>query len=365
MSVTQRDEAFLALAKRIGQRHLGRTAPNPSVGCVLVSGSRVLASGVTAPGGRPHAEAAALAALETAQEAASTSIPRSRPKPRLSPITAYVSLEPCLRCSALLAKAGISRLVYAAPDPHPKAAGQGLALLRQAAVEILTPAPQRSTQGRYEFADNKGVRGFLTRQQAGRPFVVVKVATSLDGFMALPNGESQWITGAAARRRGQLLRAQCDALVTGSGTILRDDPQLSVRLTGLEATSPRIVILDRRGRVPAGARVFRATPGVERLSLASWPAVLAQLAQAGYNEVLVEAGAELTRAVIASGLWDELAWFQGSQLLGAGQSPFASLNLQALTAAPRLQLLESCPIEGDHYRRYRRLDPSTELKHSA
>jgi diaminohydroxyphosphoribosylaminopyrimidine deaminase / 5-amino-6-(5-phosphoribosylamino)uracil reductase len=233
------DVEHMAAALSLAARNLGQVWPNPAVGCVVVDAAgRVVGRGFTQPGGRPHAETEALAmAGERARGG-----------------TAFVTLEPCAHhgktppCAEALIAAGIARCIAAIEDPDPRVSGRGLAMLRQAGIAVETGplADQARTLN----------AGFLTRVTAGRPFVALKLATSLDGCIATRAGESRWITGEAARAFGHRLRATHDAIAVGSGTVLADDPELTCRLAGLEHRSPVRLVFDRRGRVPARAKVM-------------------------------------------------------------------------------------------------------------
>ncbi|MGL4313209.1 MAG: bifunctional diaminohydroxyphosphoribosylaminopyrimidine deaminase/5-amino-6-(5-phosphoribosylamino)uracil reductase RibD, partial [Sphingomonas sp.] len=220
--------AALALA----ERGRGLTAPNPNVGCVIVQDGRVVGRGWTQPGGRPHAEAMALA--EAGARAAGA--------------TVYTTLEPCAHvsprgpaCADLLTAAGVARVVAALRDPDPRTDGEGLA--RLAAAGIVVTAGIREAEARRSMA------GFLTRRAFARPFVTLKLATSLDGAIARADGESQWITGPEARAHAHLERARHEAILVGRGTYHADAPRLNVRLPGLEERSPRRVILTTHPQV--------------------------------------------------------------------------------------------------------------------
>src|SRR5580700_3393612 len=233
--------AALALARR----GLGSTWPNPAVGCVIVNDGRVVGRGWTQKGGRPHAETEALQRAGVAAKGA----------------TAYVSLEPCSHhgktppCAEALIVARIARVVAAVEDPDPRVSGAGIARLRDAGVKVETGLCAD------EAAELNA--GFFCRVKHGRPLVTLKLATSLDGRIATPSGESRWITGEAARERAHLLRATHDAVLVGTGTALADDPLLTCRLPGLADRSPVRIVLDRNLRLPATLRLFteaRETP---------------------------------------------------------------------------------------------------------
>ncbi|MDP1028054.1 bifunctional diaminohydroxyphosphoribosylaminopyrimidine deaminase/5-amino-6-(5-phosphoribosylamino)uracil reductase RibD, partial [Sphingomonas sp. KR1UV-12] len=246
MDDARRMRAALALA----ERGRGRTVPNPNVGCVIVADGRVVGRGWTQPGGRPHAEAMALAEAGEKSRGA----------------TCYVTLEPCAHrsergpaCSDLLAAAGVARVVAAIEDPDPRTAGAGFARLRAAGIAVTT--------GIEADAARRSMAGFLTRAALGRPFVTLKLATSLDGCIARSDGESRWITGAEARAHAHLERARHEAILVGRGTLAADAPRLDVRLAGLEDRSPQRVVLSTAttycSPAEAGAQL-----GDERASIA-------------------------------------------------------------------------------------------------
>ncbi|HQT72519.1 MAG TPA: bifunctional diaminohydroxyphosphoribosylaminopyrimidine deaminase/5-amino-6-(5-phosphoribosylamino)uracil reductase RibD, partial [Acidiphilium sp.] len=212
------DLAPMRSALALARRGLGETAPNPSVGCVILRDGVVVGRGRTAPGGRPHAETEALAMAGEAARGA----------------TAYVTLEPCAHhgrtppCADALIAAGIARVVIAMADPDPRTDGAGIARLRAAGIEVVEGV------GAAEAAEINA--GFTLRLRAGRPLVTLKLATSLDGQIATRTGESQWITGAAARQLGHALRGTHDAVMVGVGTVLADDPELTCRIEGFRTT---------------------------------------------------------------------------------------------------------------------------------
>lgn len=336
------DHAHMAEALRLAERGLFTTQPNPRVGCVIAHGERVVGSGFHVRAGAPHAEVHALLQAGDAARAA----------------TAYVTLEPCAHhgrtgpCADALLRAGVARVVAATEDPFDQVDGRGLAQLRDAGVVVET--------GLMRAAARELNIGFFSRIERRRPFVRIKLAASLDGRTALADGTSKWITGAAARADGQRWRARASAVMSGIGTVLADDPKLSVRVDEAHADGWR-VLLDSALRIPMQARLLRneqaawplliycdanadphkgealrragvevvAMPGVAgRLPLG---AVLAHLAQRGVNELHVEAGAELSGALVAAGLADELLIYQHGCLLGDAGRP-----LLALAAPPRL-----------------------------
>ncbi len=330
-------------ALELARRGLWTTDPNPRVGCVLAHGDRIVGEGWHEFAGGPHAEVMALAAAGEAARGA----------------TAWVTLEPCCHhgrtppCSDALIAAGIGRVVYAMRDPNPRVAGGGAARLAAAGIAVEGGVHER------EAAELNP--GFISRMTRGRPWVTVKLAASLDGGTALPGGESRWITGEAAREDVQHLRARSSAVMTGSGTVLADDPRLDVRLPGA-SRQPLRVVLDSRLRTPPAARIL-APPGralvlctesddarAEALRAAGaevalvagdegkvdLEAALALLATRQVNELLVECGAGLAGALLAAGLVDELLLYLAPTLLGRGARPLADIEAPA-SMAERLE----------------------------
>ena len=289
--------AALALASR----GVGRTAPNPPVGCVLVKSGRVIGRGWTQPGGRPHAEAMALAQASANARGA----------------TAYVTLEPCAHastrgpaCADSLIEAGVARLVVAMQDPDPRTDGAGLA--RAAGAGVTTSLPVRSADAARIMA------GFLTRQRLGRPHVTLKLATSLDGKIAAANGASRWITGEEARAHAHLERARCDLIIVGRGTLDADQPRLDVRLPGLEDRSPRRALLTRDA-APDGWIALASPQDISGVE--------------GVDAVLVEGGAATAGAFLAADLVDRLMIYRAPILIGEGRDAIAGLGLGKLADA--------------------------------
>ena len=293
--------AFMQIALRLAARNLGQTWPNPCVGAVVVKDGVIIGSGYTAQGGRPHAETIAL------QQAGE----------RAKGATLYVTLEPCSHhgktppCVDAIIASGISTCVIACTDPNPAVNGAGIAKLKQTGITV--------EEGVCRAAAEKLNEGFFSLIKKNRPFVALKIATSQDGKMATAAGQSKWITGDAARGYGHLLRSRYDAILTGIGTVLADDPSLTCRLPGLEERSPLRVVLDRKGRLPAKAAIH----GAQLLSLAeeTLPAALKTLADKGITRVLVEAGPTLSTAFLQAGLVDRLYWFRAPMLIGGDGLP--------------------------------------------
>jgi diaminohydroxyphosphoribosylaminopyrimidine deaminase/5-amino-6-(5-phosphoribosylamino)uracil reductase len=354
--------AALALARR----GLGRVAPNPAVGCVLVQNGRVLGRGWTQPGGRPHAECEALARTGQAARGA----------------TAYVTLEPCAHlgktppCAEALIEAGIARCVVALEDPDPRVAGGGLNKLQKAGIVV--------DLGLLADLAAELNAGYLMRLAVGRPLVTLKLATTLDGRIATKSGESRWITGPAARARAHLLRAESDAVLVGGGTALADDPRLDVRLSGLEDRAPLRVVLDGRLRLPlTHDLVVRASaqptclvtrPGGDAKRLAAYreagleiveapddeegnlslEAALAALGGRGVNDLLVEGGGQVAAGLLRQGLVDRLVWVRAPCVIGGDGLPAATgFGLEQLEAAPRFVLVAAVPAGEDMVETYR------------
>ncbi|KQZ79939.1 bifunctional diaminohydroxyphosphoribosylaminopyrimidine deaminase/5-amino-6-(5-phosphoribosylamino)uracil reductase [Rhodanobacter sp. Root561] len=322
----------MAQALRLAERGLYTTQPNPRVGCVIAHGDEVVGTGFHQRAGEPHAEVYAL------REAAA----------RARGATAYVTLEPCAHhgrtppCAEALVAAGVARVVVAAEDPFPQVDGRGIEKLRAAGIIVDT--------GLMRDAARELNVGFFSRIERSRPFVRVKLAMSLDGRTALASGESKWITGEAARADVQRWRARSSAILTGSGTVLADDPRLTVRLPDDEPFMPPLrVVLDRQLRTPAGSHMLDgSTPTlvlhgtaascaddrfarVERMAVATRDGmidlhtVLGLLAGSGCNEVHVEAGPTLCGALLTAGLVDELLLYIAPLLLGDSARPLLQL----------------------------------------
>jgi diaminohydroxyphosphoribosylaminopyrimidine deaminase/5-amino-6-(5-phosphoribosylamino)uracil reductase len=326
------DREHMARALRLAARGLNTTTPNPRVGCVLVKDGRVAGEGWHVRAGGPHAEIVALEAAGAAARGA----------------TAYVTLEPCCHhgrtppCTDAVIRAGVSRMVYAAPDPNPRVDGGGARALTAAGIVV----EGGLLSGQAEALNP----GFILRHRRGWPLVRLKIAATLDGRTALADGRSQWLTGEAARRDVQRWRARSCAILTGSGTVLADDPALNVREADEDVPrQPLRVILDGRGRVAPTARILQP-PGDallvrDRPSLAS---LFRSLAERGINEVWVEAGATLSGALLAERLVDELIVYQAGAVLGASARPmFEFLPLPDLASRPRFRLKELRHIGDD------------------
>jgi len=354
------DLHWMRTALSLARRGLGSVWPNPAVGCIVVRQGRAVGRGWTQPGGRPHAETEALRRAGAAARGA----------------TAYVSLEPCSHwgqtppCADALIEAGLRRVVVALEDPDPRVAGAGIRQLREVGIVVETGL------GAAEAAEINA--GFLARQRLGRPLVTLKLATSLDGRIATSTGESRWITGPAARAHAHRLRAEHDAIMVGTGTVLADDPQLTCRLPGLADRSPVRVVLDRHLRIPPTAHVIAAArqtptwiltlrsadrarrdtfladgvtvievdPDAEgRIDLA---AALQLLGERGLTRLLVEGGARLAAALVLRQFVDRLVWLHAPLLIGADGTPaIAAFGLAALADAPSFERIATETIGAD------------------
>src|SRR5437899_2631628 len=360
------DQRFMQLALTLGRRGQGLTWPNPAVGAVVVKDGVIIGRGWTQPGGRPHAEPEA---LKRAGEAARGA-------------TLYVTLEPCSHvgksppCADAIIAAGIARVVSAIEDPNPEVAGQGHAKLRAAGIKVDVGL------GAEEAARDHA--GHFRRVRDKRPHVILKLAVSPDDKIAAAGHMPVAITGEAARTRVHLLRAQCDAILVGIGTVLADDPLLTCRLPGMEARSPVRVVLDRALRIPgtsrlvhsaretplwvmtsetaeaaaamklgaAGAQVIRVAAGGAGLDPA---AVLHALSQKGITRLMVEGGARVASSFVAAGLVDEIWLLRGPDKVGAdGGAALDALPLTAITRSPGFKVRASETLGKDTLTVYER-----------
>jgi diaminohydroxyphosphoribosylaminopyrimidine deaminase / 5-amino-6-(5-phosphoribosylamino)uracil reductase len=324
---TLEDHAFMVRALALTERGRDTCTPNPSVGCVIVKDGRVIAEGWHERAGEPHAEVRALAAAKESVEGA----------------TVYLSLEPCSHhgrtppCADALIAAKIARVVAALEDPNPLVKGQGAARLRAAGIRV--------DIGLMEEEALEAHRGFVWRMTRGRPWMRIKAAASLDGRIALANGESRWLTGEAARRDVHQLRARSCAMLTGIGTVLRDDPELTVRHVPC-MRQPRRVVIDSRLDLPLGAKILQGEPpivmtvsedagrrkalearGAEVVQIAregdktDLGAVARLLAERGFNEVTVETGGKLMGSLLKARVIDELVLYYAPLVLGDKSQP--------------------------------------------
>ncbi|MBA3576056.1 MAG: bifunctional diaminohydroxyphosphoribosylaminopyrimidine deaminase/5-amino-6-(5-phosphoribosylamino)uracil reductase RibD [Sphingomonas sp.] len=292
----------MAEAVALGEAARGSTAPNPNVGCLIVSPQgEVIGRGATAAGGRPHAEAVALA--QAGERAAGS--------------TVYVTLEPCAHqsergpaCSDLLVEAKPARVIVALKDPDPRTSGKGLGRLREAGIDVKLGAGRKAAAW--------SLAGYLTRLKLSRPRITLKLALSIDGKIALPSGESQWITGEDARRHVHLERSRTDMILVGRGTYLADQPSLDVRLPGLEERSPRRALLTRGEAVP-GWETLSSPRDVYRLH--------------DVNDLLVEGGSATATAFLSEDAVDRILIYRAPIIVGEGKSSFGYVGLDAIADA--------------------------------
>lgn len=357
------DAHYMARALELARKGLYSTHPNPRVGCVIVRDGQVVGEGWHVRAGEPHAE---VHALRQAGELARGAC-------------AYVTLEPCSHhgrtppCAEALVKAGVARVVAAMQDPNPQVAGQGLKRLADVGIEVASGVLEAEAR-----ALNPG---FLKRMEHGLPFVRVKLAMSLDGRTAMASGESQWITGPAARSAVQRLRARSSVVLTSAQSVLADNARMTVRASelGLDADStalamarpPLRVLIDGRLRLPLTAPFFQAGPvlvvtaaapvaqyaqaGHDLLSLpgtdghVDLPALLRELARRGASEVLVEAGPGLAGAFAQQGLVDEYQLFIAAKFLGSSARPLLDWPLARMSEAQALNITDMRAV-GDDWR---------------
>ena len=363
------DLRFMQLALTLGRRGQGRTWPNPAVGAVIVKNGVIIGRGWTQPGGRPHAEPMALAQAGEAAEGA----------------TLYVTLEPCSHfgksppCADAIIAAGLKRVVAAIEDPNPAVAGQGHARLRDAGITV--------DVGLCADDAARDHAGHFRRVRDGRPHVVLKLAVSPDGMIAAAGHKPVAVTGERVRAQVHLLRAQCDAVLVGIGTVIADDPELTCRLPGMANRSPVRVVLDRALRISGDSRLVhsaRATPlwlmtsplseapaamalgaagaQVLRVPVATTPppgldlpAVLRCLSEQGITKVLVEGGARVASSLLAAGLVDDVWLFRGAHPIGPdGVAALDALPLSAITGSPEFVMRASEAFEEDTLTIYER-----------
>ncbi len=357
MSASAEDFRWMARALQLARRGLYSARPNPRVGCVIVASGEMVGEGWHQRTGGPHAEVLALAHAGT----------------RAAGATAYVTLEPCCHqgrtppCTEALKKAGIRRVVFAASDPNPKVGGGGARWLADAGITIVA--------GVLETESRALNPGFISRMERRRPYVRIKLAASLDGRTALASGESRWISSEASRHDAHELRARSSAILTGLGTVLADDPSLTVRRPDLgEVPEPERLVLDTSLRTPPAAkllgqagrtRIFCSRPDAERqrrlqgagalveviAEHAGRPdlvALMSRLAELECNELLVEAGPGVSGALLDAGLVDELIVYLAPHVLGAdGLGMFASRPLAGMGGRHEFELADVRRIGAD------------------
>jgi diaminohydroxyphosphoribosylaminopyrimidine deaminase/5-amino-6-(5-phosphoribosylamino)uracil reductase len=364
------DHRMMAAALRLGRRNLGHTGTNPAVGCIIVRQERqariVVGRGWTAVGGRPHAEKEALAEAGAAAQGA----------------TAYVTLEPCAHegavppCAEALIAAGVARVVSAMEDPDPRTVGRGHARLAAAGIAVTT--------GILVARAAEAHSGHIARMKKARPHVTLKLAVSADGMIGKRVGERMLISGLPAFEAVQAMRTTFDVVMIGIGTVMTDDPNLTVRLPGLSARSPARVILDANARLPVGSRLVQsaketpliaiigaAAPAENKAALAEagvtlieapgsgdkldLGAALAALSEHGFTRVFAEGGAQVAASLIAGDLVDEVVLFRADVVVGPdGVRALAGTALSAIERSPRYALAETATFGEDTMRRYLR-----------
>ncbi|ALE17423.1 Diaminohydroxyphosphoribosylaminopyrimidine deaminase [Altererythrobacter epoxidivorans] len=317
------DLRWMAAAARLAARARPLSRPNPAVGALLVKNGHVIARGWTQPGGRPHAEAHALGEAGSAASGA----------------TLYVTLEPCAHrsergpaCADITSEAGLERVVIGQHDPDPRTAGDGVERLRQAGIKV-------------DLLDDDASRGslagYLMTKREGRPFVTLKLAMSLDGCIARADGESQWITGEAARAHVHARRARQDAILVGGGTWRSDKPRLDVRLPGLAERSPKRVLLSR-GVAPDGVTVFNDPAQISRLE--------------GVQYLYVEGGAGAAASFLAADLVDRIEIYRAPIVIGEGLHAISDIGLGSLPEAHgRWRMTDRRQLGSDEFAAYQRI----------
>lgn len=366
MTTHSEDKSLMQHALQLAQYQLGTTAPNPAVGCVIVKEGAIVGVGATAASGRPHAETIALAMAGNKSKGA----------------TLYVTLEPCAHtgntppCTQAIIDAGITRVVVACTDPDPRVKGSGIAALRAASIEI--------TAGVCETEAWELNEGFFLKILHNRPLITLKMATSLDGKIGNAAGESRWVTGENAREYAHLLRANHDAIATGIGTVLSDDPMLNCRIAGREDNSPIRVVIDSQLRLPIQSHLVQtakelpvwvittndaaAAPQAKALTdlgVGLIPCAddrnhmdlseaLTKLAEKGVTRLLVEAGPQLSTSMLNANLVDVLYWFRAPIIIGEeGRAAISWMPEKPLADLPRFTPIDAISLGGDRCDVYR------------
>ncbi len=322
------DRRWLAAAAALAMRGRPLSRPNPAVGAIVVRDGKVIGRGWTAEGGRPHAEAVAIAEAGDAVRGS----------------TIYVTLEPCAHesrrgpaCASLLAEARPARVVIGCGDPDPRTNGRGIALLQDAGIEAVLADCE---------ASRLSLAGFLMRETRGRPHVTLKLALSLDGCIAMASGESQWITGPQARAHTHMLRAMSDAILVGGGTLRADAPRLDVRLNGLDHCGPARWALTH-GDVPDGWQALRNAADLSPMMPAQY--------------LLVEGGAKAAAAFLAADMVDRLAIYRAPVIIGGGMGGIGDIGLASLDRAHgRWRMADSRMLGKDQFCLYERTPCSPE-----
>ncbi|WP_420550086.1 bifunctional diaminohydroxyphosphoribosylaminopyrimidine deaminase/5-amino-6-(5-phosphoribosylamino)uracil reductase RibD [Curvivirga sp.] len=360
MTFSQQDKHHMKTALDLSRRGLGNVWPNPAVGCVIVNtDGQVISRGWTQPSGRPHAEAVALAQAGRAAEGA----------------TAYVTLEPCSHygktppCAKSLIDAKVSRVVIATSDPDPRVSGAGVKMLQEAGIQV--------DEGLFKEEADEINAGFFNRITKKRPYITLKVATTLDGYIASVTGHSKWITGPSARMRGHLLRSQNDAILVGAGTAIADDPSLNTRFVGAgDVDQPVRIVLDSKlglkGQRPKLLEIANAESPVWLINsveveeqLSDFVSIVPThamkdgridvvsaaetIADQGITRLLIEGGGQVAASFLKAGLVDQIYWFRAPSIIGGDGLPaIASLKIEDLIDMPRFELWSTQQCGEDH-----------------
>jgi diaminohydroxyphosphoribosylaminopyrimidine deaminase/5-amino-6-(5-phosphoribosylamino)uracil reductase len=343
-------------ALALARDRLGLTTPNPTVGCVIVRGGKVVGRGVTGRGGRPHGETQALADAGALARGA----------------TAYVSFEPCAHfgktppCANALAAAGVKRVVIGCVDPDPRVRGGGIAILKRAKIEVAAGVLEAEAQAVNE--------GFITRITHGRPMGILKLAMSMDGRIAAAGGDSRWISSPPSREMVHRWRRECDAVMVGAGTVIADNPRLTCRIAG--GRDPARVVIDACLRTAPASRVYRERssasailvttpgnlararrkyerPGVEVIAVAARDGkielgrLMREFGRRGWCRVLIEGGANLAGSALSAGIVDRVAFFVAPKILGEGLPAIDAMKSRRVRDALALSDLSARPVGDD------------------
>jgi len=353
-SEKRQHEYYMRIVLSLARRGTGRTSPNPRVGCVVVKDDKIVGMGFHRCPGSPHAEVMALSAAKDMSRGA----------------TLYVNLEPCIHygrtppCAPLIVERGIKRVFISTEDPFPKVRGRGVEYLRSHGVEVVSG--MLSDEARWLN------RGFLKVFEEGRPWITLKAAMSLDGDVALSDGSSRWITGPSSLKRSHLLRAEADAVLVGIGTILKDDPELTVRY--VDGEHPLKIILDTHLRIPINAKVFKEGDVLVVTSKGSSPQKVEEIISrgAGVMEIptdsrglldikemvyklpsmdvhylLVEGGPNVLSSFFDAKLFDEMALFYAPKIMGRGKGAFSGLSLMSMSQIPIGRIRDMKKLDDD------------------
>jgi len=364
-NISEKDLQYLRLSLRLAERSLGTTCPNPSVGCVIVKGDELISLGQTQKGGRPHAEQIAL----------------KMAGPRSKGATAYVSLEPCAHkgktpsCAELIIKADISRVVSTIEDPDLRVSGKGFQMLKDSGLNV-----------NYGFLKKEALEvnsGFFSTIEKKRPLTILKLATTIDGKLGMLSGNSKWITSNYSRNYVHILRSSMDAVLIGKNTLLRDDPNLTCRIRGLEHKSPIRVVLDTKLSLNTNFNIFKTAKKVPTWIITTNTSkskkifllkklqvkiifakknssgqvdiddALQKLAANGVTRLLIEGGAIVASNFIKSNLVDKLYCFRAPRIIGSkGLSSFSSLSINSLSKTPYYKSTVSRNIHEDSFEIY-------------